>query len=295
MIANKGGWLECLLGGDYPHLISLEGDGLRRDNLLSLGVPSTWVQMHFPAVDLRGEPQEVVDSFCDLSALSSRYGRRLEGGEVGCCKSHLAVYGKVIGSKNGWGLVLEDDIVPDGKWLEHIDFVSEELSRFSPDAAIICFLGHTSSLRRWQAQRVTLHKQSSKLTALRSMDLCNYPLGRSHAYFVSRGAAKNIIHAQRKISFVADDWAGFAALGCFDAFLVSRPIFGFSDQFTSNCRSETSNSKGSVRPTLKSILKKNVNKIRRRVASFKRGPLDLSHLLIDNFHSPIHRNGEKQA
>lgn len=123
----------------------------------------------------------------------SRYGRLINGGEIGCTLSHFKCYEKVACTDEKYVLILEDDIsiIRDLNLLN----INEVENLMSGDAPVILFL----SGDYWHLDNRTYTRVFNAVG--------------SYAYFINKPAVSRILTMIDKPSHVADDWDVYKQLG----------------------------------------------------------------------------------
>lgn len=144
------------------------------------------------AVDGRVFSPEEREAVFDDEISYKRYGRIINGGEVGCTLSHFKCYNKLAKSNDKFVLILEDDItiirnLNELDWGRITEFMSVDEPR-------VMFL--SGDYWYWDKKPIT-------------RVFC--AVG-SYAYFVNRAAAQIIVRIN-KPSNVADDWDVYKQLG----------------------------------------------------------------------------------
>ena len=121
-----------------------------------------------------------------------RYGRLINGGEVGCTLSHFKCYKKLVSSSDKFVLILEDDVTI-MRNLNELDW--EMVAKFmSVDEPRIMFL--SGDYWFWDKKPITRV----------------FSAVGSYAYLINREAAFRILKNKRP-SNVADDWDVYKQLG----------------------------------------------------------------------------------
>lgn len=123
----------------------------------------------------------------------NRYGRHINGGEIGCTLSHFKCYEKLALSEDEYVLILEDDIsiIRDLNLLN----IKELEGLMLKNEPMILFL----SGDYW-------HFDKNKYTRV-------FNAVGSYAYFINKQAALKILSMIKKPSHVADDWDVYKQLG----------------------------------------------------------------------------------
>ena len=150
------------------------------------------------AVDGRVFSDEERKVSFDDKTCYKRYGRFINGGEVGCTLSHFKCYNKLAKSYNKFVLILEDDItimrnLNELDWPGIMEFMSVDEPR-------IMFL----SGDYWYWDKKPITRVFSAVG--------------SYAYFINIAAAQRIVKIKRP-SNVADDWDVYKQMGV-DLFAV---------------------------------------------------------------------------
>lgn len=157
-----------------------------------LGAYSFLEQEFIEAVDGRILSAQEREQVFDDKTCYKRYGRYINGGEVGCTLSHFKCYNKLTQSDEKFVLILEDDItiMRDLNTLDW-DKVTEFMSVNEPR---IMFL----SGDYWYWDKRLFTRVFSAVG--------------SYAYFINRAAVHRILEIKRP-SNVADDWDVYKQLG----------------------------------------------------------------------------------
>jgi len=137
-------------------------------------------------------PEERAKAFDDRTCYR-RYGRYVNGGEVGCTLSHFKCYNRLVQSNEKFILIFEDDItiIRD---LNSLDL--EKVSEFMAiDEPRIMFL--SGDYWYWDNKPITRV----------------FSAVGSYAYFINRTAAQTITKYIARPSNVADDWDVYKQLG----------------------------------------------------------------------------------
>lgn len=175
------------------YIINLASSIVRKAYMQDLLKRYPFIQPFFiEAVDGRVFSPEERDVVFDDVTCFKRYGRVINGGEVGCTLSHYKCYKRLTESDDKFVFILEDDvtIVRD---LNELDW--EKISDFmSVDEPRIVFL----SGDYWYWDKRTLTRVFSAVG--------------SYAYLINNAAAQIIIKV-KKPSNVADDWDVYKRLG----------------------------------------------------------------------------------
>lgn len=149
-------------------------------------------QEFIEAVDGRVFSPEERERVFDDKACYRRYGRVINGGEVGCTLSHFKCYNRLAQSDERFVLILEDDVTI-MRNLKELDW--DKVTEFmSVDEPRIMFL----SGDYWYWDKKPFTRVFSAVG--------------SYAYFINKAAAQRIAII-KKTSNVADDWDVYKQLG----------------------------------------------------------------------------------
>ena len=93
------------------YIVNLKTSTERKEYMKNLLSEYSFLNTNFiEAVDGRIFTEEERDSAFDINESILRYGRQINGGEIGCTLSHYKCYNKLANSKSKYVLILEDDI-----------------------------------------------------------------------------------------------------------------------------------------------------------------------------------------
>lgn len=177
------------------YIINLKTSSARKEYMSKLLSNYKFNSLEFiEAVDGRTmDPQERLSLF-DVTESYKRYGRYLNGGEIGCTLSHFKCYEAFINSNETAVLILEDDI---SIMRELSEDDADKVIRFmsSDDEPRILFL--SGDYWYWNKQPIARV----------------YAAVGSYAYIINKSAAKLILKNIKRPSNVADDWRVYRALG----------------------------------------------------------------------------------
>lgn len=168
------------------YIVNLVTSTARKEYMRDLLDKYSFLEQEFiEAVDGRVFSPEKRERVFDDKACYRRYGRVINGGEVGCTLSHFKCYNRLAQSDERFVLILEDDvtIMRDLKELDW-DKVTEFMSVDEPR---IMFL----SGDYWHWDKKPFTRVFSAVG--------------SYAYFINKAAAQRISKIERP-SNVADDW-----------------------------------------------------------------------------------------
>ena len=146
------------------------------------------------------------------------YFKPMNTGEIACSLSHRMLYEEMIRQQYQHVLVLEDDVVPDPRYLAQLDDYMQEL----PPDWELCYLGYLKNERpgtgkKWQQYwyRAMAFLGLSKMPAAMIRRFLPEPYSPhlwkagfhdcTHAYAISLGAAKKLVAAQSPVLYRADN------------------------------------------------------------------------------------------
>ncbi|WP_370635686.1 glycosyltransferase family 25 protein [Alcanivorax sp. 1008] len=231
------------LGNGVPVLlISLEDQSGRRQDLISRGIPESWVHSFFPAVDLRDALEQDIAPLADLVAFEEKFSRRMRAAEVGCAMSHNAVAAWLVSSPFSIALVLEDDVIPQPPdWLAQVAATADALTPHAQSgAAFICHLGAPSNQVGPALKRRVTWRGGRSSTDMPQIFLHADPasgLWRAHAYLISRAAAERSSTQETAIMTLADDWCERRRRGWLDEiFFTQSALIGQDEDRPSTIR-----------------------------------------------------------
>lgn len=231
------------LGNGVPVLlISLQDQSSRRQDLISRGVPESWVHSFFPAIDLRDALEQDIAPLADLVAFESEFSRRMRAAEVGCALSHNAVAAWLVSSPFSIALVLEDDVIPQTPdWLDQLAAIADALSPHARSgAAFICHLGAPSNQIGPALKRKVTWRDGRPPADMPQIFLHADPasgLWRAHAYLISRAAAERSSTRETPIMTLADDWCERRRRGWLDEiFFTQSALIGQDEDRPSTIR-----------------------------------------------------------
>lgn len=150
-------------------------------------------QEFIEAVDGRLFSQEERAKAFDDKTSYKRYGRYINGGEVGCTLSHFKCYNRLAQSNEKFALIFEDDVTII-RGLNTLDW-SKVAEFMSVDEPRIMFL----SGDYWYWDKKPFTRVFSAVG--------------SYAYLINRVAAERIVNKIQVPSNVADDWDVYKQLG----------------------------------------------------------------------------------
>lgn len=159
-----------------------------------------------------------------LSRQHHRYGKPMQGGQIGCAWSHAEVYKDVVEKGYKKVLILEDDIVIDKK---RASMFSQIVSALPANWELL-YLGFDEREKAPKGvwlKKIFYHVLSALGTLPFSHKTINhlYPKKISnhiyragyhdctHAYALTASAAKKLLKLQQPISFIADNLLAYAA------------------------------------------------------------------------------------
>lgn len=166
------------------------------------------------AVDGRKIPTEEWTDI-DRPAFERNTGRRILPGEYGCYRSHILALQTFIDSSAAYGVILEDDVVPDADMMARTQAIIDTL----PGLDMVKLVNHRA---------VGFIQLDATSRADRIGRTFAGPQGSAAAYLVSRQGAKQIVEALNKMS-----WPWDVALENYwetgiNGLTVEKNIFAFS-------------------------------------------------------------------
>jgi glycosyl transferase family 25 len=192
------------------YVLSLLGDEERRQPLLSsLDVLKVRYKVILGVDGRRGLPSEF-EAEINRAAAEARHGRQLTDGEFACALSHRKIYQSILDENLLGALILEDDIIVDGRLIEFLQTRTYE-------RADLVMLDHSHARVRGKSCEVIPGVQLARLSL---------PSCRTSAYSVTAKAAAYLVRVSSPISSQAD-WPGdITTLGAaaLDPRIVERPV-----------------------------------------------------------------------
>ena len=176
------------------YIVNLATSTARKEYMRELLGKYNFLEQEFiEAVDGRVFTLEERRKAFDDKTCYKRYGRLINGGEVGCTLSHFKCYNKLAESNDKFVLILEDDITimrdpNELDWAGIREFMSVDEPR-------IMFL--SGDYWYWGKKNVTRV----------------FSAVGSYAYFINHAAAVRIVNKIPIPSNVADDWDVYKLLG----------------------------------------------------------------------------------
>lgn len=177
------------------YIINLKTSIGRKEYMTKLLSNYNFTSVEFvEAVDGRVmDPQQRLSLF-DVTESYKRYGRYLNGGEIGCTLSHFKCYETLINSNELAVLILEDDIS-----------IMRVLSQYDADMV-------TKFMSSNEEPRILFLSGDYWYWNKKPIARVFAAVG-SYAYIINRAAAKLIIKNINRPSNVADDWRVYRTLG----------------------------------------------------------------------------------
>lgn len=175
------------------YIVNLATSTVRKEYMQELLKAYSYIKPIFiEALDGRVFSTEEREAAFDDKTCYRRYGRLINGGEVGCTLSHFKCYKKLVSSSDKFVLILEDDVTI-MRNLNELDW--EMITKFmSVDEPRIMFL--SGDYWYWDKKNITRV----------------FSAVGSYAYLINRSAAQRIVQIKRP-SNVADDWDVYKCLG----------------------------------------------------------------------------------
>lgn len=176
------------------YIVNLATSTARKEYMQELLGEYGFLEQEFvEAVDGRVFSQEERAQVFDDKTCYKRYGRYINGGEVGCTLSHFKCYNRLVQSNEKFALIFEDDVtiirnLNTLNWSKVAEFMSVDEPR-------IMFL----SGDYWYWDKKPFTRVFSAVG--------------SYAYLINRAAAERIVNKISAPSNVADDWDVYKQLG----------------------------------------------------------------------------------
>lgn len=174
-------------------IINLPTSKARKNYMQQLLSNYSFLNVEFvDAVDGRVMSRAEMARVFDQKLAEKRYGRLLNGGEVGCTLSHYLCYRKLLSSTNEYVLIFEDDItiVRDFVQLEWSN-IQNVINTSIPRILLL-------SGDYWFWRKLPITKVFSAVG--------------SYAYLINKAAALRIMECQQP-GHVADDWEIYKRMG----------------------------------------------------------------------------------
>ncbi|WP_299938831.1 glycosyltransferase family 25 protein [uncultured Pelagimonas sp.] len=215
-------------------LISLLSQTDRRDLLRDRGIPKSWVDGHFHAVDMRGTPLEDARSLINAEQYQANCGHLPGSTAIGCSLSHRNVAQKLAQSSDDLMLVLEDDLVPaTPDVLSHLENIAARLHPFAAaGGSFVAHLGiddaYTFTTTRRRVVSRSNRPQSTGPQLFQCLDVPPWQY-LAHAYFISKAAAEQMTVLNTPLTVMCDWWHQRQKLGHFDHFFYCDPILFTQD------------------------------------------------------------------
>ncbi|MBL3608494.1 glycosyltransferase family 25 protein [Rhodovulum sulfidophilum] len=207
-------------------LVSLDDATERRAALRQAGFPADWVEGYWPASDLRNADEAHLSEIADMEHFLRTMGRKPLPGELGCALSHRRILEWLTRSEFPLILIFEDDALPADP--RSIDVLPELLAPFLDHGRKgAAFLLHLGVRRRQRPQNINRVLAGCGVGFWHRWILRDagkdHNIWCTHAYVISREAARRTVAAETPIRNVADGFARRGQEGLHDHFLYSEP------------------------------------------------------------------------
>ncbi|AHE73393.1 hypothetical protein M942_22515 [Enterobacter ludwigii] len=174
----------------------------------------------------------------------------LTPGEIGCALSHLHIYSKMVSENIPHALILEDDVVLNGKVLDVLDCITKTIKKSTPE---IFLLNNPESYHPKFKRPVTDTLLFYKMA--RASQAC--------AYVINKQSASRLLNFNLPIKFEADRWMFFRdfcsiKIWCLDEGLID-----------SNDADKTKSSLELGRKKLKDIRESYMNKLQKKQKGYQ--------------------------
>jgi len=236
-VENLVNWSECDTLNSQTFncasaIISLENAQDRRELLLQAGFPPRLVEKHWPATDFRGSDYEDISDQCSIDTLREVKGANPRIGTIGNAVSQRNALEYMLAAGADLCVVFEDDARPSSD--QSFQILNQVLSMLAPAAragnAFMCHLGVKRSQRPRNINLIVRGSWRflSGRWIIRDGGTAEN-IWRSHAYIISREAARRRIAGEAKIRVGSDDFNVHMKLGYFDNFFYVEPGLFYQD------------------------------------------------------------------
>lgn len=197
----------------------------------------------------------------DDEAARRRYGKDLSPGHVGCALSHLDAYRRIVDEGLAAALILEDDALIGEHGLQVVDRL---LARLDPDQPKLILLSHAKYYRLFGGWRLDRERKIFPIHMARG----------THAYLVTRAAARRMLDAMPRVTVVPDHWELIRDLCKISVQAVvpypigRSPVAGYSGMPTAAPERGRARSRGEHWPRLRFQLGKLLHGSRKQPASW---------------------------
>lgn len=262
-------------------ILSLAGCTERRFQLLARGLPSEWVDAHWPAVDLRHQPSSQLLPLLNAGAWWRRYRRPWRSSEVGCSLSHRSALLAFLATTARFLLVLEDDVVPTTpNLLPALQGLVTPLLEAAPQP-LFCHLGPRPDQVELPECRPLRSVGAALSNSLLVHQSRTRPFWRAHAYLVSRETATRCIAMEvHGLELLADDWQARRQAGALGLVLMADPPLFLQDEKIPSTQHEAIPPIVVQRPRAASLLWRPAQQL---YASFRHHTLLLGDILMRRF------------
>lgn len=180
------------------YIINLKASLHRKEHMENVLKPYGFLDIQFvEAIDGRALSDKQIDNLFDCKLVEYRYGRQLKSGEYGCTLSHRRCMEYLLRSKDDYALILEDDVIITGDFVEAYRNI-ERFLKHQEYPAVVLLSGDY-----WYCKKKKIY--SGFVLADVYDAVC------SQAYFINKKAASIILASLP--SYVADDWEVFLSKG----------------------------------------------------------------------------------
>lgn len=175
-------------------VVSLAGSSDRRRLMAGqLDQPGFPAWEFLDAVEGRKLAADELHRRYDDESARRRYGKPLSLGHVGCALSHLDAYRRLLDESLAAALILEDDALIGEHALQVLDRL---LNRLDPDQPSLILLSHAKYYRPLGGWRLDRERKVYPIHMARG----------THAYLVTRAAARQMLEAMPRVTVVPDHW-----------------------------------------------------------------------------------------
>ena len=175
-------------------VVSLAGSADRRRLMAGqLDQPGFPAWEFLDAVEGRKLAADELSRRYDDESARRRYGKALSPGHVGCALSHLDAYRRIVDEGLAAALILEDDALIGEHALQVLDRL---LARLDPNQPKLILLSHAKYYRPFGGWRLDRERKVYPIHMARG----------THAYLVTRAAARQMLAAMPRVTVVPDHW-----------------------------------------------------------------------------------------
>lgn len=200
------------------------------------------------AVDGRLLDDEYITQTTSKNKTINSIGREMSKGEIGCAMSHLHIYKKMVDQDIGQAIILEDDIDIDcDNFNEIINFLIKEN-------------GSNPQVRLLTRAISYLSKNTQKINDVYGIAHVVQALSTA-GYVINKAAAKKMLHVNKKVWIVADDWIRYRMHTNINVSCITPHVVKENPSIANQSSITSERSKKVKTRTIRYILSRNKNKI----------------------------------